>query len=83
MDERTKELIAIGASAAVNCHPCMRHHLALCDELGIARDEVSAAIEVGLAVGRGAARKTREFVAELLAAEGAPGEPQAAAGGCC
>ncbi len=83
MDERSKELIAIGASAAVNCHPCMRHHLALCDELGIPRDEVSAAAEVGLAVGRGAARKTRGFVAELLGAEEAPAEPQAATGGCC
>ncbi len=83
MDERTKELIAIGASAAVNCHPCMKHHLTLCDELGIPRDEVSAAAEVGLMVGRGAARKTREFVAELLDAEEAPAEPQAAAGGCC
>ncbi len=82
MDERTKELIAIGASAAVNCQPCMRHHLALCDELGIPRDEVSAAAEVGLAVGRGAARKTREFVAELVGAEEAPAKA-ATAGGCC
>jgi AhpD family alkylhydroperoxidase len=82
MDERTKELIAIGASAAVNCHPCMRHHLGLCDELGIPRAEVDAAAEVGLMVGRGAARKTREFVAELLAAEEPPVEASAAAG-CC
>jgi AhpD family alkylhydroperoxidase len=35
MDERMKELVAMGASAAANCHPCMDHHLAKCDELGI------------------------------------------------
>ena len=34
MDERTKELVAIGASVAAHCSPCMKHHLAKCDELG-------------------------------------------------
>ncbi len=34
MDEQTKELVAIGASVAANCYPCMKHHLAkVVDEL--------------------------------------------------
>ena len=37
MDERMKELVAIGASAAVNCHPCLAHHLAECDRIGSSR----------------------------------------------
>jgi AhpD family alkylhydroperoxidase len=80
MDDRMKELIAVGASAAVNCHPCMKYHLAECDRLGVAREEVAAAAEVGMTVNRGAATQTRRFVAELLGAE--TGAPQKE-GGCC
>ena len=61
MDERTKELIAIGASAAVNCHPCLDYHLAECRRIGIEGEEIRAATEVGMAVNRGAA-KTRAKV---------------------
>lgn len=77
MDERMKELIAIGASAAVNCHPCMDHHLAECDRLGLDRDEVKAAMEVGLMVNRGAAAKTRDKADALISKVGKGG-----AGGC-
>ena len=66
MNEQTKELVAIGASAAANCHPCMDHHLAKCDELGIDRDEVAAAAKVGLMVNRGAENAIRNKVRELL-----------------
>lgn len=66
MDERMTELIAIGASAAVNCHPCMDHHLAECDRLGLDRDEVTAAMEVGMMVAKGAAAKTRDKAAALM-----------------
>jgi AhpD family alkylhydroperoxidase len=66
MDERTKELIAIGASAAVNCHPCLQHHLTECDRLGIDRAEAKAAIEVGMMVNRGAAVRTKDHVQVLL-----------------
>jgi len=66
MDERMKELIAIGASAAVNCHPCIEHHLVECDRLGIDREQVKAAAEVGLMVNRGAAAKTRDKIDAML-----------------
>ena len=66
MDEQTKELVAIGASVAANCYPCMKYHLAKCDELGVTRAEVRAASEVGKMVNRGAATNTRKFVDELL-----------------
>jgi AhpD family alkylhydroperoxidase len=79
MDERMKELVAIGASAAVNCHPCMEFHLAACDRIGIGRDEVLAAIEVGLMVNKGAAGKTRDKVTALL---GHAKEQEGGAGGC-
>ena len=66
MDERMKELVAMGASAAANCHPCMDHHLAKCDELGINREEVIAAVKVGLMVNRGAEKAIRNKTRELF-----------------
>ena len=66
MNEQMKELVAMGASAAANCHPCMDHHLAKCDELGIDRAEVNAAVKVGLMVNRGAENAIRKKARELL-----------------
>ena len=66
MDEVAKELVAMGAAAAANCHPCMDHHLAKCDELGISREEVAEAVKVGLMVNRGAERAIRRKARELL-----------------
>jgi AhpD family alkylhydroperoxidase len=82
MDERTNELIAIGASVAANCHPCTRFHLAKCDELGIARNDVAAAAKIGQTVNRGAAGATRNFVAQLLG-EDAPTAAAANTSSCC
>ncbi len=66
MDEHTKELVAVGAAAAANCHPCMDHHLAKCDELGIDREEVLAAVKVGLMVNHGAEHAIRKKARELF-----------------
>ncbi|CAA7619666.1 conserved hypothetical protein [Magnetospirillum sp. LM-5] len=66
MNENMRELIAMGASAAVNCHPCMQHHLAACDRLGLDRAEVKEAVEVGQMVNRGAAAKTKCYADELF-----------------
>ena len=66
MDERTKELVAMGAAAAANCHPCMDFHLAKCDELGIEREEVVAAVKVGLMVNNGAENAIRKKARKLL-----------------
>ena len=66
VDEQMKELVAMGAAAAANCHPCMDYHLAKCDELGIDRAEVAAAVKVGLMVNRGAENAIRKKTRELL-----------------
>ena len=66
MDEQMKELVAMGAAAAANCHPCMDHHLAKCDDLGIDREEVAAAVKVGLMVNRGAENAIHKKARELL-----------------
>ena len=66
MDSRMKELVAMGASAAANCHPCIEHHLAECDKLEIPRDEVLEAVRVGLMVNHGAERAVRKHTRKLL-----------------
>ena len=66
MDDRMKELVAMGASAAANCHPCMDYHLAKCDELEIDRSEVVAAVKVGLMVNHGAEKAIRKKARELF-----------------
>jgi AhpD family alkylhydroperoxidase len=66
MDERMKELVAMGAAAAANCHPCVDHHLAKCDDLGISREEVAEAVKVRFMVNHGAERAIRKKARELL-----------------
>lgn len=66
MDERMKELVAMGAAAAANCHPCMDHHLAKCDELRIPREEAAEAVRVGLMVNNGAQSAIRKHARILL-----------------
>lgn len=66
MDEQVKELVAMGAAAAANCHPCMNYHLKKCDELGVAREEIVEAVKVGLMVNHGAERAIRKHARELL-----------------
>jgi AhpD family alkylhydroperoxidase len=66
IDERIKELVAIGAAAAANCHPCMDHHLAKCNKLGIPREEVLDAVKVGLMVNHGSEKAIRKHARELL-----------------
>jgi alkylhydroperoxidase/carboxymuconolactone decarboxylase family protein YurZ len=65
MEERTKELVAMSAVSAANRHPCMGNRLARCEELGIEREEVAAAVKVGPMVNRGAENAIRKKAAEL------------------
>ncbi len=74
MDERLRELIAIGASVSAHCQPCLSHHLEKARELGISDEEILAAIETGQMVSRGAMNAMGTFSASLV-------KPAAAA--CC
>ena len=47
MDERTKELIAIGASVGAHCQPCLTWHVEKAREMGIDDETIRAAIETG------------------------------------
>ncbi len=59
-DSRQKELIAIGASVACNCHPCVQFHLRKAQELHIESKRIRLAVEVGKMVRKGAADQMDE-----------------------
>ena len=66
MDEKLKEMIAIGASVTANCIPCIQYHFAKAREIGITEAEIKAAVLVGKLVRKGAAKKWDEEVDLLL-----------------
>ncbi|MRR52882.1 MAG: carboxymuconolactone decarboxylase family protein [Deltaproteobacteria bacterium] len=72
MDDRTRELIAIGASVGAHCQPCLAWHVDKARELGIDDETIREAIEVGHMVEKGAMSAMRKFSAEILAQEAVP-----------
>ena len=86
-DDRTTELIAIGASVAANCQACMEYHVANATEYGIGADELAQAVDIGRMVRRGAAAKVDKVADGLLhkdaaAADAQPKAESGAAGSC-
>ena len=65
MDNKIKELIAIGASISANCQPCLEYHIGKATEYGVSDLEIKEAIEVGTLVRRGAASKMDKFASSL------------------
>lgn len=76
LDEKIKELIAIGASITANCQSCVEYHTEKAQKLGATSAEMLAAIEVGQLVRRGAAAKTDRFAARHVGGQHIP-EPAA------
>lgn len=66
MDEKTKELIAIGASVAGHCQPCLTFHVNRAKDLGIGNDEIKAAVEVGKMVEKAATSAMSNFADDVL-----------------
>jgi AhpD family alkylhydroperoxidase len=79
IDDKTKELIAIGASLAVNCQPCLQYHVARAQGHGADTQEMADAMEIARLVRRGAGMKMDAFAARLAgaASSAAAGQP------CC
>lgn len=82
MDDKSKELIAIGASLTANCHPCLQYHVGKARELGVGEQEIAEAVEVGKAVRKGAASKMDVLAAQLSRDNASIGEEKDAGCGC-
>jgi AhpD family alkylhydroperoxidase len=77
MDEKVKELIAVGASVSAHCQPCLAYHVGKAKELGISETEIREAIAVGYMVEKGSMVAMKQFSAEVFET------PAAAAPSCC
>jgi AhpD family alkylhydroperoxidase len=82
LDIRTRELIAVGASVAANCQACLQYHFDKTRENGVEPQEIAEAIEVGRAVGKGAAVSMKKFASTLTAASPSPANPILPGCGC-
>jgi len=80
MDNRIKELIAIGASVTANCQPCLRYHVNKARESGADRQDITEAVETGQMVRKGAASKMDKFASSL--GEAVPATTAAPEEGC-
>jgi AhpD family alkylhydroperoxidase len=65
-DDKMTELVAIGASVAANCHPCVKYHVNKAQEIGVDKEDIEQAISVGKMVRKGAAGKMDELTIEIL-----------------
>ena len=65
LDEKTKELIALGASVSCNCHPCVKFHVDRAGKLGIEPKEIEEALKVGIMVRTGAAGQMDKLLTEV------------------
>lgn len=79
MNEQIKELIAVGASVAAHCQPCLKYHYAKARELGIEVTDINAAIDVGHQVSRGAVQAMHDYRETLIAGSHAASPSD----GCC
>lgn len=88
MDEKMKELIAVGASVCAHCQPCLTFHVAKAKDLGIEEGEIREAIAVGHMVEKGAMSAMRQFAAGIFDPPGSAVAERCGKGkpgnkGCC
>jgi AhpD family alkylhydroperoxidase len=82
LDERTRKLIAVGASVACNCHPCLEYHLGQAQSMGIETALIEEAIHAGKTVRAGAASSMDRLASQLTGRKGPPMQAACSAAGC-
>jgi len=82
LDDRTKKLIAVGASVACNCHPCIEYHLGRAQSMGIETALIEEAIDAGKAVRAGAASSMDRLAARLTGRKGEALQAACSGAGC-
>ena len=79
LEQRDKELAAIGASIGCNCRPCIEHRIPAGREAGLSEAELADAVETARAVRGEAIELLTPRVDELLGRGTGPSEPASAA----
>jgi AhpD family alkylhydroperoxidase len=75
LEQRDKELAAVGASIGCNCRPCIEHHVAAGREAGLSEAELADAVATARAVRDAAIELLAARIDELLGGASAPSEP--------
>ena len=65
MEDKQKELIAIGASVTANCVPCLKYHIEKARTLGVPDEEIAESVRIGRKVRGGSASTWDEEVERL------------------
>lgn len=66
LPKKTKELIAIGISVAIDCESCMEWHITQAARDGATRQEVLEAVEVAMEMAGGPATASARFALEVM-----------------
>ena len=82
LDDRTKRLIAVGASITANCQPCLQTNITKALENGADEQEIAEAIEIGKMVRQAAASKMDKFASSLNDAAACVANPTVSRCGC-
>jgi AhpD family alkylhydroperoxidase len=77
LEQREKELAAIGASIGANCRPCIEHHVKAGREAGLSEAELATALATAAAIRHQAVEQLSACVDELLGRDGAAPPPVA------
>ncbi len=78
LDQKDKELVAIGASVGALCRPCIEHHIPAGRDAGLTGPELARAVQVAQATHRTAAELLFRRSRELLGGEAPAGAAVAA-----
>lgn len=69
MDEKTKELVALGASVAANCLPCFKYHYQQLKKLNVLEEEIEAAVEMALTVKKQPDKHMKDLIEKMKGSE--------------
>jgi len=69
MDEKTKNLICLGAATAANCIPCFEYHFGKAKAAGISYEEIQEAVDLANQVKKGAHLAMRNSIASFMGQE--------------
>jgi AhpD family alkylhydroperoxidase len=75
LEQRDKELAAIGASIGCNCRPCIEHHIAAGRAAGLSEAELADAVATARAVRNEAIELLAARIDELLGGASGPSSP--------
>ncbi len=76
MKDDLRELISLGASAALGCEQCLNYHVASANMLGVPESEIMEAVEIGRKV------QTLAVTSQRRSAGPSPSKADMAGGGC-